>query len=548
MDSAPDAATLVICLMAIACMQATLVRPWKFKLSRTFTLTIAYWVPPVAGALLLVIYDQLGWADVWNCIAGASTVQPYGVLVLFLALAYISLSLDSTGCCVFTAMHATHASEGSSTRLLLHYHALSATLSALTSANASLLAVTPVICYLSAATRTDPAPYLAAQCSAAGTRGMLLPVSSPHNMVIAQAAGLSLAGGVKWRALPTLVEWQCLSLGAAAGRPGEAGMHQASTLRAATGVQPAGGVQVRQHRDTGSGMLSPYGVRLERRRPRPAVPLTPAPLPSPAPAPQAGSAHLPEDQIGAAFGTANTVGCLLLLALAPSLRWDLWPVAALCAALQAAYNCVVVAAARHWRVRTSYDGRRRLQAELERQMRTIDSAYNHAASDGLARHSSDEDIANSILDAGDASTADRGRASNAGPGATAVPSFCGGRSPGGCSAGGCSAGNSAWNLNLNLDGGFEAWNLEAGRASWAGGPCDTRQQGGGCSGVLQSRRCPDTFAASVAAAAECFAEGAPAWQVQRSFSEMVGGGRAWRLAQLPGAAGGGGLPGVRVWK
>lgn len=59
--------------------------------------------------------------------------------------------------------------------------------------------------------------------------------------------------------------------------------------------------------------------------------------------------------------------------------------AALCAALQAAYNCVVVAAARHWRVRTSYDGRRRLQAELERQMRTIDSAYNHAASDVSSR-------------------------------------------------------------------------------------------------------------------------------------------------------------------
>lgn len=67
------------------------------------------------------------------------------------------------------------------------------------------------------------------------------------------------------------------------------------------------------------------------------------------------------------------IGCLLLLALAPSLGWELWHVAVFCAVLQAAYNFVVMAAARHWHVRTSYDGRQQLQVELEKQVRLLES-------------------------------------------------------------------------------------------------------------------------------------------------------------------------------
>ena len=46
------------------------------------------------------------------------------------------------------------------------------------------------------------------------------------------------------------------------------------------------------------------------------------------------------DKPGAAFGSCNILACLGLLAAAPSLGWELWPVTLVCAGLHAAYNTV----------------------------------------------------------------------------------------------------------------------------------------------------------------------------------------------------------------
>jgi hypothetical protein len=46
------------------------------------------------------------------------------------------------------------------------------------------------------------------------------------------------------------------------------------------------------------------------------------------------------DRPGAVLGAANILVCLGMLAAAPALRWELWPITAVCAGLHAAYNCL----------------------------------------------------------------------------------------------------------------------------------------------------------------------------------------------------------------
>lgn len=48
------------------------------------------------------------WADVWRGIAGDDTIQPYGILILFMALAYVGASVDSTGIFAYIALRLTY--------------------------------------------------------------------------------------------------------------------------------------------------------------------------------------------------------------------------------------------------------------------------------------------------------------------------------------------------------------------------------------------------------------------------------------------------------
>lgn len=72
-----------------------LARPCSIKLTSNFKLAIPYWVAPIAGVLILLAYGRLDWADIWTSISGWNQIQPYRILILFMALAYIMLSLVS---------------------------------------------------------------------------------------------------------------------------------------------------------------------------------------------------------------------------------------------------------------------------------------------------------------------------------------------------------------------------------------------------------------------------------------------------------------------
>lgn len=58
--------------------------------------------------------------------------RPYGILILFMSLAYIAASLDATGVFAWLALHITRASRGRGHLLFFLYYLLSALMTAFT--------------------------------------------------------------------------------------------------------------------------------------------------------------------------------------------------------------------------------------------------------------------------------------------------------------------------------------------------------------------------------------------------------------------------------
>jgi di/tricarboxylate transporter len=71
--------------------------PWKTG-ARRWKLRLHYSGVPVVGVLAMLATGSLNGRTLAAGIVGDATLKPYGILILFMALAYISTSLDMTGC------------------------------------------------------------------------------------------------------------------------------------------------------------------------------------------------------------------------------------------------------------------------------------------------------------------------------------------------------------------------------------------------------------------------------------------------------------------
>jgi Na+/H+ antiporter NhaD/arsenite permease-like protein len=106
---------------------------------------IDYGIAPVLGVMLLVATFSINYESILKGIIGDSTIQPYAILILFMALAYICLSLDETGLFAYLALHATKASGNSGKKLFLYFFLLSSFLTMFTSNDIVILTMTPII-------------------------------------------------------------------------------------------------------------------------------------------------------------------------------------------------------------------------------------------------------------------------------------------------------------------------------------------------------------------------------------------------------------------
>lgn len=279
-----EVASIVIFLLVIVAVKVFVLIPVHVRIPKTqHKVRISYACMPVVGVVLLLIFQSLSFSGLWEGIKGNANIQPYGILILFLALAYITISIDMAGVFAWLALKLAKASNGSGKLLFFLYFILNSCITAVCSNDITILALTPIICYVALATHVEPVPYLIAEYVSANLFSMALYVGNPTNMIVAQAYDITFLGFLKWMALPSLT---CGALG--------------FSLLYLQFKAELGGAYV---------ALPPL------------EPMT-----------------MLSDMWGAVLSCCNLVLCLLLLALAPTLGLVMWQVALVCALVQAAYN------------------------------------------------------------------------------------------------------------------------------------------------------------------------------------------------------------------
>jgi arsenical pump membrane protein len=169
------------------------------------------WVPPLAASLAVAIPWLLDVELLGQLRLGAPellAIVRHNLQIpgLILCLAYLSISLDTSGFFNWCALRILRHSRGDGRLLLINLFIGVSVLTLITSNDIVILAMTPILVHLGANARIhNLTPYLMAQFIAANTASMGLYIGNPTNIVIGSAVGLGFVE-YAWRMLlPTIV-------------------------------------------------------------------------------------------------------------------------------------------------------------------------------------------------------------------------------------------------------------------------------------------------------------------------------------------------------
>lgn len=209
----PQIAALVVFVITIIAVIGFVLYPQQLRIPRTtWRLPVKYSIMPVIGSLLMLAFGSLDGPAILRGIVGDEHIKPYSIAILFMSLAYMSSSLDSTGAFAWLALVITRASKGHGRLLFVLYFALSSVITLFTSNDIVIMTLTPIIMYFSAATGADPIPFLTAEFTAANIWSMAIFIGNPTNIIVADAYNMTFVGYSKWMGLPTIGELQLLAV------------------------------------------------------------------------------------------------------------------------------------------------------------------------------------------------------------------------------------------------------------------------------------------------------------------------------------------------
>ncbi|MEW6379688.1 MAG: SLC13 family permease [bacterium] len=193
---------IISCLLTIYLI---LRRPYLYiRMGRRHLKLESYFLGALLGPTLIMTFGILDYSQVLNGLKGGHGLNPFGILVLFLSMVFMSIFLDITGffeCCARLALKWA-GSDGK--RLFFSLYIMVAVLTVFTSNDIIILTFTPFIYYFAKNARIDPKPYLIAEFFAANTWSMMLYIGNPTNILLAAAFNLHFDRYFKWMFLPTL--------------------------------------------------------------------------------------------------------------------------------------------------------------------------------------------------------------------------------------------------------------------------------------------------------------------------------------------------------
>ena len=164
----------------------------------------SYLVGAVLGPILLVIFGLITSTQALHGLQGTAGLDPAGILILFVSMVFMSIFLDITGFFEYAARLALRSAKGNPKRLFFSLYLTVSVLTIFTSNDIIILTFTPFIYYFTRNARLDPVPYLIAEFFAANTWSMMLYIGNPTNIVIATAYDITFTQYLAWMFLPTI--------------------------------------------------------------------------------------------------------------------------------------------------------------------------------------------------------------------------------------------------------------------------------------------------------------------------------------------------------
>jgi len=163
-----------------------------------------YFIGALLSPLLLIVLGLLDYNQIMRGLKGEAGLNPFGILVLFLSMVFMSIFLDITGFFEYCARLALSYSRGDGKRLFFSMYMTVSILTIFTSNDIIILTFTPFIYYLARNAGIDPKPYLIAEFFAANTWSMMLYIGNPTNIILASAFHLYFDEYLRWMLLPAL--------------------------------------------------------------------------------------------------------------------------------------------------------------------------------------------------------------------------------------------------------------------------------------------------------------------------------------------------------
>ena len=139
---------------------------------------------PILAIALLWAAQCLDPTVIRNGIVGTEGVKPYNILILFLSLAYMSITLDVKG--IFHAVAIWVGNKGGCNgwKLYLYFYVMLTLLSVLLGNEPVILSGTVFLVRYTKVADLNPVPWIMAEFAAANTASMVLFVGNPTNVCI----------------------------------------------------------------------------------------------------------------------------------------------------------------------------------------------------------------------------------------------------------------------------------------------------------------------------------------------------------------------------
>ncbi len=159
---------------------------------------------PFIGGILLIIFGNLTWNEVFTSFTANTSVNPIKILVLFLSMTVYSLILDRTGFFAYVSGIVLAKTGNSQIKVFMALYAVIALLTVFTSNDIVILTFTPFICKFCRSADINVIPYLIMEFVVANTWSLFLLIGNPTNIYISGAFNISFTEYLVTMALPTV--------------------------------------------------------------------------------------------------------------------------------------------------------------------------------------------------------------------------------------------------------------------------------------------------------------------------------------------------------